>query len=45
MRDDLIKWLVDNHLADSERGYGHACAEDVADAILRDWNITFKEPK
>lgn len=33
-RDKLIKFLLDHYVAEKERGYGHATAEDIADLLI-----------
>lgn len=40
--DELASWLVRRGLADDQRGYGHASGEEVAEALLENFNITHK---
>ena len=34
MREQLIRWLLDNGYAEEYEGYGHVSAERLADALL-----------
>lgn len=43
MLDVLTRWLLRNGYGEERRGYGHATAEDIATALLDNFNITFKE--
>lgn len=38
----LADWLVDNGLAENQRGYGHATGEQIAVMLLAKFDITPK---
>jgi len=42
-KDDLQKWLIEGHWAETQRGYGHATAEDLAEALWQVFDIVPKE--
>lgn len=44
MRDVLARWLVLRGFAEDVRGYGYATGDEVAKALLDDFDIRFKEP-
>lgn len=45
MKEALTRWLLANGYGEELRGYGHATAEDIAEALLDNFNIQFKEGK
>ena len=38
----LKQWLLDNYAAEEEPGYGHICADKLAEILLRDFSIKSK---
>ncbi len=38
-RNELIKWLLAEGMAEEQRGIGHVTADDLADALLERYEI------
>lgn len=43
MKDAIVRWLLASGYAEEERGYGHVSADELADALLENFDIRFKE--
>lgn len=46
-KEELVKWLLDEGLAEDKAGYGHASADELADKLLARFDIltTSNSPK